>query len=336
MKLLRKLFFPFGFIYWIITYCRNLFYDYGIFKSYSFSVPILAVGNLSVGGTGKSPQIEYLIRLLSQYKTATLSRGYKRNTKGFVLANENATALNLGDEPYQFFSKFPKTLVAVDADRKSGIEQLLKLQDKPEVILLDDAFQHRKVMAGFYILLTTYDTLFSDDFILPFGDLRESSLGKKRANVVIVTKCPETIDSNQETEIIKKLAVKVPVFFSKIVYDNCVYAENKTIALSDLEEDIFLVAGIANPTSFFNFFETCATLSFPDHHDFNQKDISLILEKAKGKKIITTEKDYVRLKDKIDKNQLFYLPIKSEFLVNKSNFDAMILTFITQFGLKND
>ena len=182
MNFLRKILFPLAFLYWLITFIRNWLYDIGALKSYSFDVPIIAVGNLSVGGTGKTPQIEYLIRLLSEkYRVAVLSRGYKRLSKGFVLADDQATANSIGDEPFQFYSKFPTIQVAVDANRKKGIEKLLQLQNKPEVILLDDAFQHRKVKAGFYILLTAYDDLFCDDFILPFGNLRESALGKKKS-----------------------------------------------------------------------------------------------------------------------------------------------------------
>ena len=182
MNLLRKLLFPFAILYGLITSIRNFLFDKDILKSYSFDLPVIAVGNLSVGGTGKTPQIEYLIRLLSdKYKIATLSRGYKRKSKGFILAEANANAATLGDEPFQFFQKFPSIQVAVDADRKNGIEQLLLQTEKPEIILLDDAFQHRKVKAGFYILLTSYGDLYSDDFMLPTGNLRESRSGAARA-----------------------------------------------------------------------------------------------------------------------------------------------------------
>jgi len=173
MILLRKLLFPFAVLYGLVTSIRNFLYDQGFLKSYSFDVPIIAVGNLSVGGTGKTPMIEYLIRLLSeQYSVATLSRGYKRQSTGFILADNNADTSTLGDEPFQIHQKFPNIQVAVDADRKNGIEQLLSQTQKPEVILLDDAFQHRKVKAGFYILLTAYGDLFCDDWMLPTGNLR--------------------------------------------------------------------------------------------------------------------------------------------------------------------
>ena len=190
MNLLRKLLFPFAILYGIITSLRNYLYDKGILKSYSFDIPVIAVGNLNVGGTGKTPQIEYLIRLLSpNYRVATLSRGYKRKSEGFVLADATSNAEILGDEPFQYFKKFPNIQVAVDADRRNGIEQLVKQKAMPEIILLDDAFQHRKVKAGFYILLTAYDDLFCNDFMLPTGNLRESSNGAKRANLIKTNRC---------------------------------------------------------------------------------------------------------------------------------------------------
>ncbi|MEY2867889.1 MAG: hypothetical protein RIR01_289, partial [Bacteroidota bacterium] len=194
MNLLRKILFPFAILYGLVTAIRNFLFDKGILKSYAFDLPIIAVGNLSVGGTGKTPQIEYLIRLLStKYKVATLSRGYKRKSEGFVLADANVNAEILGDEPFQFFQKFPNIQVAVDANRKNGIEQLLSKNSKPEVILLDDAYQHRKVKAGFYILLTAYGDIYADDFMLPTGNLRESRSGAHRADVVVVTKCPPNL-----------------------------------------------------------------------------------------------------------------------------------------------
>jgi tetraacyldisaccharide 4'-kinase len=189
MNLLRKILFPFAILYGFITSIRNFLFDTGILRSYSFDLPVIAVGNLSVGGTGKTPQIEYLIRLLSdKYKVATLSRGYKRQSEGFVLANSTSDAVQLGDEPFQFYQKFKNIQVAVDANRKNGIEQLLSNSNAPEVILLDDAFQHRKVKAGFYIMLTSFGDLYCNDFMLPTGNLRESRNGVQRANVVIVTK----------------------------------------------------------------------------------------------------------------------------------------------------
>ena len=334
MNLLRKLLFPFAILYGLITSIRNFLFDKGILKSYSFDLPIIAVGNLSVGGTGKTPQIEYLIRLLSdKYKVATLSRGYKRESKGFILAQTNATAKILGDEPYQFFEKFKNIQVAVDADRKNGIEQLLAQKDKPYVILLDDAFQHRKVKAGFYILLTSYGELFSDDFILPTGNLRESRSGAKRANVVIVTKCPSVLYTENQIEIRKrlKLSNNQDLYFTFIEYDDFVFGGNQKIDVSQIQENPkTLVAGIAKPQPFFDYLqnEMDVCLTFPDHHNFNDKDILEIKKLAKNNKIITTEKDFVRLKGSLPNEQLFYLPIKSAFLSGSENFNKTILNYV--------
>ncbi|QBZ98983.1 tetraacyldisaccharide 4'-kinase [Flavobacterium sangjuense] len=331
MILLRKLLFPFAILYGFITSLRNYLFDKGILKSYSFDIPVIAVGNLSVGGTGKTPQIEYLIRLLSpNYKVATLSRGYKRKSEGFVLADASSTAEILGDEPFQYFKKFPTIQVAVDADRRSGIEQLLS-KTKPEIILLDDAFQHRKVKAGFYILLTAYGDLFSDDFILPTGNLRESRNGAKRANVIIVTKCPPNITETEQESIKKKLGVSLPVFFSTIDYDDKVYNDTESLAVSDLKlTEKILLAGIAKPKPFFDFLkaDTDEIMTFPDHHHFSESEILSIKSRAVDKIIITTEKDFVRLKAKILKAQLYYLPIKSKFVSNQETFDQIILNYV--------
>lgn len=336
MNLLRKILFPFAILYGFITSIRNFFYDKGFLKAYSFDLPIIAVGNLSVGGTGKTPQIEYLIRLLSdKYRVATLSRGYKRKSEGFVLANENSNALELGDEPFQFYRKFTTIQVAVDANRKNGIEQLLSSAVKPEVILLDDAFQHRKVKAGFYILLTSFGDLYCDDFILPTGNLRESRSGAERANVIIVTKCPNDLSQEIQNIIKKKLnlAPKQSLFFTSIAYDEVVYSDQKTIKADEVKTmDKLLLAGIAKPESFFTYLqnENDECLTFSDHHHFSESELQEIKKKANGKIIVTTEKDYVRLKDSILRNQLYYLPIKSSFLSRGDDFDKIILNYIVQ------
>lgn len=331
MILLRYLLFPFAILYGWITSIRNFLYDKGIFKSYSFDVPVIAVGNLSVGGTGKTPQIEYLIRLLSpNYKIATLSRGYKRRSEGFIIADANSNAQLLGDEPYQMHLKFPDVTVAVDANRKNGIEQLLKLQSKPDVILLDDAYQHRKVKAGFYILLTAYDDLFCNDFILPTGSLRESRAGAKRANMIIVTKCPKDISEIAQENIKKKIGGTVPIFFSYIDYDEMVYNELDTKSVTEIKNvDKLLLAGIAKPEPFFRYLQSQndETLVYPDHHHFTVNDIREIKTINKNL-IITTEKDYVRLKEHQLNTPVYYLPIKSSFLTDRSNFDNILLNYV--------
>jgi len=334
MNLLRKLLFPFAILYGFITSIRNFLFDKGVLKSTSFDLPVIAVGNLSVGGTGKTPQIEYLIRLLSdKYKVATLSRGYKRKSEGFVLADENSNAEILGDEPFQFYQKFPNVMVAVDANRTNGIKQLLSQNEKPEIVLLDDAYQHRKVKAGFYILLTSYGDLYADDFMLPTGNLRESRSGAERANIVVVTKCPKILTEEEQVKIKSKLKLKSTqqVFFTFIDYDLVIYGKNEEIAVSEIKsESKLLLAGIAKPKPFFDYLknENDECLTFPDHHHFSDADLDTIRNKANGRKIITTEKDYVRLKDSELVDQLYYLPIKSSFINHQQNFDATILEYI--------
>ncbi|MFY0483614.1 tetraacyldisaccharide 4'-kinase [Flavobacterium sp. PLA-1-15] len=336
MKLLRYILFPFTILYGFITYFRNFLFDKGILKSYSFDLPIIAVGNLSVGGTGKTPQIEYLIRLLSDnYKVATLSRGYKRKSEGFVLADENANAEILGDEPFQFYQKFPNVQIAVDANRKNGIEQLLNQHTKPEIILLDDAFQHRKVKAGFYILLTAYNDLFADDYILPTGNLRESRSGAKRANIVIVTKCPANLSLDEQKSIKNKLKLSPnqELYFTYIDYDSSIFSEEKQLQVSDIKNvDKLLLAGIAKPEPFFKHLKKVndEVLVFPDHHHFTEKDIANIKNKAQHKIIITTEKDFVRLKGQLPKEQLFYLPIRSSFISDDEDFNKAIFTYLSK------
>ena len=334
MKILRILLFPFAILYGFITSVRNFLFDKGVLKSTSFDIPVIAVGNLSVGGTGKTPQIEYLIRLLSdKYKVATLSRGYKRKSEGFVLADSTSNAEILGDEPFQFYQKFPDIQVAVDANRTNGIIQLLSQIEKPEVILLDDAYQHRKVKAGFYILLTAFDDLYADDFMLPTGNLRESRSGANRANIIVVTKCPKNLSDEKQEEIRLKLELNPSqqIYFTYVDYDDAVYGKGKKIDVRDIKsEPKLLLAGIAKPKPFFDFLksEKDECLTFSDHHHFSDTDLDEIQNKAKNKKIITTEKDYVRLKDSELVSQLYYLPIKSTFINHQQNFDEAILEYV--------
>lgn len=334
MNFIRKIAFPFALLYSLIASIRNYWYDLGWLKSYAFNLPIIVVGNISAGGTGKTPQIEYLIRLLSdKYKVTTLSRGYKRKSSGFILADANANAEIIGDEPYQYYSKFLTIQVAVDADRKNGIEQLLAQSNPPEVILLDDAFQHRKVKAGFYILLTSYNELYCDDFQLPTGNLRENKSGAKRANVIIVTKCPSDLSKQEQETIKNKLAIasNQNLFFSTIEFDEYAYSENEKRKVSEIQNvEKLLLAGIAKPHSFFAHFQSnkAARLTFPDHHQFTEKDLLDIKNKAQNNSIITTEKDFVRLRGSLPKEQLFYLPIKTKFLIDGAIFDEIITNYV--------
>ena len=336
MKLIRFLLFPFAIIYALVTSIRNFMFDVQIFKATSFKKPIIAVGNLSVGGTGKTPQIEYLISLLKPKHTlAILSRGYGRKTKGFLLADKKKSAQEIGDEPLQFYTKFPEITVAVDEDRVHGIT---KLEDA-EVILLDDAFQHRKVEAGFYIVLTKYNDLFSNDFMLPTGNLRERRVGVKRADVVVVTKCPNNIDGLEKNDIENLIQryFNGPIFFSKIKYADYLKSNSaKAIATKDLKDyEVLLVTGIANPTPMLDYLSglnvNFTHKKFSDHHQFTSKEIQELKQffkglKSKKKIVLTTEKDHVRLENSME--NLYYLAIQTSFGKQQDAFDTLINEYV--------
>lgn len=315
MKYLRFLLFPLALIYKMVTDVRNFLYDINWFKSKGFQLPIVLVGNLSVGGTGKTPMIEYLVQLLSEtYKITILSRGYKRQSKGFVLADENATVEQIGDEPFQYFSKFKNCSVCVCENRVEGIENILKILPQTELVLLDDAFQHRRIKAKVSILLTPFDALYCNDFLLPTGNLRESRKGAERAEAIIVTKCPENLTQEQQKDVLLKLKVNSDqkVFFSSICYDAFVYNKNSKIKLEEIPlKNRFALTGIARPTYFLEKLKVNSenSLSFSDHHHFTASDLKKIIHKANDKIIITTEKDYMRLGNKEIGAKIYFLPI---------------------------
>ncbi len=314
LQLLRKIAFPFSLIYALVVVIRNFFYDKGFFSSISYKTPTICVGNLSVGGTGKTPMVEYLIRLLKGHKTAVLSRGYKRKSKGFLLADSKSTVEDLGDEPFQMFRKFPKTTLAVDADRRNGITTLEKTI-KPDIILLDDAFQHRKVSPNISILLTAFDKLYVDDWYLPTGDLRDSRLEAKRANLIIVTKCPKDL-SNTEKEMVLKKLKPLPgqdVLFCSLKYSEVFKNSHESIGLSNLgEKKIALVTGIAQPKPLVQHLEGLGLqfqhFEYGDHHYFSEQEIARFKD---FELVLTTEKDFARLKGKLE--NLYYLEVEHDF-----------------------
>ena len=331
MKLLRILLFPIVPIYFLVTWLRNKLYDAGIKPSKSYDFPVICVGNLSTGGTGKTPMIEYLVRILSkEKKLATLSRGYKRVTKGFLLADKYANVDAIGDEPFQFYNKFDDVYVAVDENRQNGIAELRQLSPKPEVILLDDAFQHRKVNAGFNILLTVYYNLYTQDILLPTGNLREPKSGASRADIIVVTKCPKNISDLEKEKIIKSIKPKThqKVFFSFIQYSEIIQSASEERNLNSLPK-FSLVTGIANSKSLVSFLKSKGLefehLEFGDHYNFTLKDIELFEEKEL---LLTTEKDFMRLIDNESlSSKLFYLPIEIE-IDNATLFDEQIKDFV--------
>lgn len=350
---IHKWLYPVSWLYGTAVAIRNKFFDWEIFSSRSFNAPVICVGNLAVGGTGKTPHTEYLIKLLqNNYQVAVLSRGYKRHTKGYVLATPQSTAKTIGDEPYQMYAKFPSVSLAVDENRCHGIEKLLASKEPAtDVVLLDDAFQHRYVKAGLNILLTDYHRLFCDDALLPAGRLREQVSGKNRAQIVIVTKCPPDIKPIDYNIIAKRLNLYPyqQLFFSSFRYGNLqsVFrkgsAEIPLVSLAGAE--ILLVTGIASPAPILEKLESCTRqvelLSFGDHHDFTHKDMQQIKEhftnlKGERRLIVTTEKDATRLishrsLEEDLKPFIYALPIEIEILQNQQDkFNQHIIDYVRE------
>jgi tetraacyldisaccharide 4'-kinase len=347
LKSFRVLLLPFALVYWLIILIRNYLYDKNILKSSSFGLPLICVGNLSVGGTGKSPMVEYLVmRLKHHYKVATLSRGYKRKTTGYALANERTTALEIGDEPMLFHTKFPDVPVAVGEERLVAIPQLL--HDKPEtqVIILDDAFQHRAVQAGFNVLLTDYGNLFTRDFFLPTGDLRDLKNSYKRADVIIVTKCPAGMSAEERLQIEREVQPlpEQGLFFTTIVYGKPYHLTTRQLTRLEDQAEVLLVTGIANPRPLKKWLEertgTYHMLHYPDHHIFTIDDWRDIMKRyqqmdAVNKLILTTEKDAMRLmkfSSELNGMPFYVVPIEHRFLFGEGDaFDAAVIRFIQNF-----
>ena len=327
----KILFWIFGIPFSIVTELKNFLYNTGVLKSSEFNIPIISIGNLVLGGSGKTPIIEYLVRLLSyNYKVAVLSRGYGRKSTGFILADTNSDASLIGDEPMQYFRKFKNIIVSVDSNRVRGINKLINLNLKPEVVLLDDAFQHRKVKPGMSILLTDFNNLYSEDNIFPLGNLRESIGNANRADIIIVTKCDKNINKDQKRHIIQKLNIgdNQKIYFSSIKYSKMLYDKESSKSIIEFKNIKFsLVTGIADSTYLINYLNDNGYnfnhISFKDHHDFSNSDIIKI---DQNDLIITTEKDYVKLFTKIT-SVLYYLPI--EFVIdNEVDFSKQILDYI--------
>ncbi|SFU62298.1 lipid-A-disaccharide kinase [Pustulibacterium marinum] len=334
MHILRYFLFPFSVLYGAIVLIRNYMYDIQFLKSKTYNFPLIVIGNLSVGGTGKTPMTAYMLKFLKEkYSVGMLSRGYKRKSEGFYVANERTTVEEIGDEPFQLFSNFPDAIIAVDADRRNGIQQLQNSEKLPEVLLLDDAYQHRKVQAGYYVLLTTFDSLFVDDFMLPTGNLRDTKNQAKRAACIVITKCPEGITEKDKERVITKLKPEAhqKVYFTSISYGDKIVGKAETLYLNSLQNLSFtLVTGIAKPTYLVNYLKEqnlqFEHLSYPDHHNFSDNEIAQLRKKEM---IITTEKDYVRLQNKL--NNIYYLPIETSFLGDEELFQRNLITFIDRF-----
>ncbi len=351
MAVLRLLLLPVGVIYGLVTWLRNKAFDLGFYPSQAFDIPIIGVGNLSMGGTGKTPHVEYLIRLLSQeYRVATLSRGYRRKTKGFLIADQQSNAETLGDEPFQYYRKYPGITVAVSEQRKEGIEKLLAMDPRPEVILLDDAFQHRWVKPGLSVLLTDYHKPFTKDYIFPVGKLREFRWGYSRADILVVTKTPKIfspITRRTYEEDIRPLP-KHSLYFSFLKYDTPLplFPEN-TEPCKESYTSVLMVTGIANPDPLeihlkeSGFFRELEKIIYPDHHLYSEKDVSHISKTfhnivTRNKVMITTEKDAMRLIDPslsvfLKDIPVYYFPIEVDFhQSDKPLFDQQILDHVRE------
>jgi tetraacyldisaccharide 4'-kinase len=351
MKILRVMLFPFALLYGFVVKIRNLLYDKNIIKSSKFNFPVVAVGNLSVGGTGKSPMVEYLIRLLlPQYNIATLSRGYKRKTRGYILADEKTTAIDIGDEPMQFYNKFKNITVAVCEERAIAIPQILYDKPKTNVIILDDAFQHRQIEAGFNILLTEYHHPFYKDCFLPTGNLRDEKNSYKRADIIVVTKCPDNLNDKEKNAVADKIKLlrSQHLFFTAIKYEALYHLITQKQLTLNADTAVLLVCGIANPTPLQKFIKQqvhqLLVLHYSDHYIFTIDDFRYIQKQfdaiaSSQKIIIATEKDAVRLikfKTELKDMPIYVLPIAPYFLFNQSEeFNDLVQQFIKNFNVKS-
>lgn len=347
LRSFRYLLFPFSLAYGAVVWLRNRLYDKNILKSSSFNFPIICVGNLAAGGTGKTPMTEYLLRFLKDdYKTATLSRGYKRKTTGFAIAGENTTALEIGDEPMQFHQKFPDVVVAVGEERLVAIPQLLHEKPGTQVIILDDAFQHRPVRAGLNILLTDCADLYTRDLMLPAGNLRDVRSSSKRADIIIVTKCRADLSEAEKNKIVDEInpAPHQSVFFTSIVYGRPYQLFSKQERSLTSDYAVLLVCGIANPAPLKNYLtatvHTYDMLRYADHHIFHSndlRDIKTQFAKIKGEKkvVLTTEKDAVRLEkfvQELKEFPIYVIPVKHAFLFEgASGFENRVKQFVQSF-----
>ena len=352
MIIVRLLLLPISFLYGVVTFLRNKLYDTGLLKSTGFDLPVISVGNITVGGTGKTPQIEYLVRLLQDsFRVVTLSRGYKRKTKGFHLANNTSTFQDIGDEPLQFSNKFPKISVAVDEKRVMGINKILDVLPETEIILLDDAFQHRSVVPGLNILLIRYSDIGERQYMMPSGYLREWRRGRNRADIIVVTKAPPVfspIEARRITDIIK------PFPYQKVYYSYIKYLEAQPFTdgakdfllnvdnFSLQDNKVLLVTGIAQTSSLKFYLEKnskqvlCS--EFGDHHEFTMADLLRIINEfdeilSPKKIIITTEKDSMRLRDErlypiIKDLPIFFIPIEVLIHHNEDSFDLTVNKYV--------
>ena len=353
MGFFKILLLPISVLYGLVVSFRNWLFNKKILKSTSFPLPIISVGNLTTGGTGKTPHVEYLIRLLNEkYKIATLSRGYGRKTKGFLLGDKNSSSEHLGDEPMQYLQKFENIKVTVGEKRVLAVEELLKIEPGTEVILLDDAFQHRAIKPGLSILLTQYSRIFANNQLLPTGTLREGIKGMKRADIIVITKTPSILSPLERRRIISDIKPfeHQKVYFSCIKYGEFLptWPVTKPLTISkdfyfERKYSILLVTGIANPTLLQTYLEErtkeVKLIRFPDHYQFKPGDLEKIEKtfneiRNPNKIIITTEKDWMRFRnpeliETVQRLKMFYIPIEVKFHdQDGEKFNKQVLEFV--------
>lgn len=337
----RKILWPFSLIYGSVMALRNKAFDLGALGSQAFEVPVISVGNLSTGGTGKTPMVEYILRKSEGRRSAVVSRGYGRKTKGYLKATRDSSYLDIGDEPLQIYNKFPEATVVVSEKRVEGIQRLLADEPDVSLIVLDDAYQHRYVDPGLKILLTTHRNPYYRDMVLPAGNLREWTSGRKRADVIVVTKCPSDLDEQEATDISKKIGLQggQSLFFSTLKYGEIRSSEGQKL---ELGAEITLLSGIANPRPLRDFLKERYTiiqqLQFPDHHSFSASEIEGI--SALQGPVVTTEKDFARLKNSLSPemlSRLYIVPVSVEILFGKDeDLKNILKAFASSFDKKGN
>ena len=332
------LLYPLSLIYNLYTSFRNFLFDLGIIDSIEYKIPTIGIGNLSTGGTGKSIVVDYIIgKFKNKNKITTLSRGYNRNTKGFIQASNMSTAYEIGDEPFQFYSKHPEINVVVCEDRRKGMNIILKNLPDTDLCIWDDVFQHRFVKPGLMILTTTFQYPFYKDEILPVGNLRENISSAKRADLIVVTKCPDNLSQKDKLSFLESLNPNdnQKVFFSSLTYMQKIKSDSEEVDIDVLGDvDFILVTGIADSSYLVNFLKNKALkykhLKYSDHYNFNKSSIDKITGLSLNKIILTTEKDFGRLRPKINNRDIYYIEVGLKFTkeINDYNFDKNIEDYI--------
>ncbi len=329
MSLLRILLFPISLLYYLFQLIRNKFYDLSLLKSQEFNIPTVSVGNLSVGGSGKTPLVNYIIsNFKKDYKIAFLSRGYARTTSGYILASESNNVYEIGDEPYLIKKNHKEITVVVSEKRDIGIEKTLEKIDDIQMFVLDDAFQHRSLKCSLNIVLSKFSSPYYNDFVIPTGNLREPKSGIKRAQIIIISKCPDDLDINKRKEIIKKInpLSYQNVFFTSIDYDDIIKGQNKIKTKDLINSSVLLVTGIADSSELKKYLKknkiSFDHLEYDDHHNYSTVDINLIKEKSINRKVITTKKDYYKLINIESLENIYYIDIKVKFLADENTFKS--------------